>query len=66
MSHMFQDAAIFTLNINIIGIEDLNTSKVTNMASMFHEFALNAEVNWDLSKWDEYVLHVLFNWKTSR
>ena len=56
MSHMFHNGAIFTNNINIIGLEDLNTSKVTNMEYMFSEFALNAEINWDLSKWD--VSHV--------
>ncbi len=52
MSHMFHNAAIFTNNINIIGLEDLNTSKVTNMEYMFREFDLNAEVKWNLSKWD--------------
>ena len=52
MSNMFNNAAIFTDNIDVIGLKDLDTKNVTNMESMFYNFSYNAGVNLDLSKWN--------------
>ena len=53
MLGMFYGACYSVSNFSILGLDKLNTSNVTTMASMFNSAGYNATTfNLDLSNWD--------------